>query len=48
MARNLYLESRVLAADPVELIHILYGYAVTQTQEARAGLERLTRRASVR
>ena len=30
-----YLESRILAADPVELIHILYEHALTQVKLAR-------------
>jgi flagellar protein FliS len=38
MARDLYLESRVLAADPVELIHILYEHALMQVKLARAAL----------
>jgi flagellar protein FliS len=33
-----YLESRVLAADPVELIHILYEHALVQVRLARAAL----------
>ncbi len=33
-----YLESRILAADPVELIHILYEYALTQVKLARIAL----------
>ena len=30
-----YLESHILAADPVELIHILYEHALTQVKLAR-------------
>jgi flagellar protein FliS len=33
-----YLESRILAADPVELIHILYEHALTQVKLARIAL----------
>jgi len=33
-----YLESRILAADSVELIHILYEHALTQVKLARAAL----------
>jgi len=39
MPRDQYLESRVLAADPVELIHLLYEHAVVQVKLARAALE---------
>jgi flagellar protein FliS len=35
MQRDSYLESRVLAADPVELIHILYEHTLTQVRAAR-------------
>ena len=38
MTRDAYLESRILAADPVELIHILYEHAVVQIRTARAAL----------
>lgn len=38
MARDAYLRHRVLAADPVELIHILYEHALTQVKAARAAL----------
>jgi flagellar protein FliS len=38
MPRDPYLESRVLAADPVELIHILYEQALAQVRSARAAL----------
>jgi len=34
-AREAYLESRVLAADPVELVRILYQAAIEATHEAR-------------
>jgi flagellar protein FliS len=35
MPKDSYLESRILAADPVELIHILYEHALTQVRVAR-------------
>jgi flagellar secretion chaperone FliS len=35
MPRDPYLESRIMAADSVELIHILYEHALTQVQSAR-------------
>lgn len=38
MPRDAYLESRVLAADPVELIHILYEHLMLQVKSARAAL----------
>jgi len=38
MPRDPYLESRVLAADPVELIHLLYEHAAVQVKLARAAL----------
>ena len=38
MPRDPYLESRVLAADPVELIHILYEHALVQVKLGRAAL----------
>ena len=38
MPRDAYLESRVLAADPVELIHILYEHTLAQVKSARAAL----------
>lgn len=38
MPRDAYLRHRILAADPVELIHILYEYALTQVKAARAAL----------
>ena len=38
MPRDAYLESRVLAADPVELIHILYEHLMLQVKLARAAL----------
>jgi flagellar protein FliS len=38
MPRDPYLESRVLAADPVELIHMLYEHALAQLRSARAAL----------
>jgi flagellar protein FliS len=36
MPRDAYLESRVLTADPVELIHLLYQHALTQVRSARS------------
>ncbi|HUP04890.1 MAG TPA: flagellar export chaperone FliS, partial [Bryobacteraceae bacterium] len=38
MPKDPYLESRILAADPVELIHILYEHAISQVRMARAAL----------
>jgi flagellar protein FliS len=38
MARDIYLESRVLTADPVELIHILYEHVLLKTGEASAAM----------
>jgi flagellar protein FliS len=38
MPRDAYLESRVLTADPVELIHMLYEYALAQVGSARSAL----------
>jgi flagellar protein FliS len=38
MPRDAYLESRVLTADPVELIHILYEHTLAQVKSARAAL----------
>jgi len=38
MPRDSYLESRVLAADSVELIHILYEHTLTQLRVARAAM----------
>jgi len=38
MPSDAYLASRVLAADPVELIHILYEHALTQVRSARSAL----------
>lgn len=35
-----YLESRVLAADPVELVRILYRLAIDRVREAREHLEK--------
>ena len=36
MRRSSYLESRILAADPVELIQILYEHALIEVRAARA------------
>jgi flagellar protein FliS len=38
MAKDFYLESRVLTADAVELIHILYEHVLTQVKAAGAAL----------
>jgi flagellar protein FliS len=38
MPRDAYLQHRILAADPVELIHILYEYTLTQMASARTAL----------
>jgi len=38
MPKDTYLESRVLAADSVELIHILYEHALTQVGSARSAM----------
>jgi flagellar secretion chaperone FliS len=35
-----YLENRILSADPVELICILYEHAILAVQEARDGIEK--------
>jgi flagellar protein FliS len=37
-AHDAYLESRILAADPVELVRILYRTAMDQVREARVHL----------
>jgi len=37
---NVYLKNRVLAADAVELIHLLYEHALVQVAAARASLAR--------
>jgi flagellar secretion chaperone FliS len=39
MPKDPYLESRVLAGDPVELIHLLYEHAEMQVKLARAALQ---------
>jgi flagellar protein FliS len=39
-AYDTYLESRVLAADPVELVRILYRLAIDRIREAREHLEK--------
>ena len=38
MTRDPYLEARVLTADPLELIHMLYQRAIDLVGEARQGL----------
>jgi flagellar protein FliS len=38
MPTDAYLRHRILAADPVELIHILYELTLTQVKAARAAL----------
>jgi flagellar protein FliS len=40
MWRRAYLETRVLSADPVELINILYEHATLRVQDARDSLVR--------
>jgi flagellar protein FliS len=40
MTSKAYLETRILSADPVELINIFYEYAVLSVQEARDNLAR--------
>jgi len=35
MWKDAYLESRVLSADPIELVHILYEHTLEMTQDAR-------------
>lgn len=36
--KTAYLETRILSADPVELVNILYEYAILNVQEARQSL----------
>lgn len=36
--KKAYLETRILSADPVELVNILYEYATLSVQDARASL----------
>jgi len=38
MWKDAYLTSRVMSADPIELVHILYEHAVHLVQEARRSL----------
>jgi flagellar protein FliS len=38
--KTAYLETRILSASPVELINILYEYAILSVQDARNGLAR--------
>jgi flagellar protein FliS len=38
MWKDAYLESRVLSADPVELVCLVYGHAIDSIQEARGYL----------
>ncbi len=38
MWRDAYIESRVLSADPVELVCLVYGHAIESIQEARRRL----------
>jgi flagellar protein FliS len=35
MWKDAYLESRVLSADPLELVHILYGHTLEMVRDAR-------------
>jgi len=39
-AHDAYLESRILAADPLELVRILYRVAIDKIREAREHLEK--------
>ncbi len=39
-AHETYLESRILTADPVELVRILYRLAIDQVREAREHLDK--------
>jgi len=36
--KQAYLETRILSADPVELVSILYEYATISVQDARQSL----------
>jgi flagellar protein FliS len=38
MWKDAYLESRVLSADPIELVQILYEHTLNQIQDARGSL----------
>jgi flagellar protein FliS len=38
MPRDSYLESRILSADSVELIHLLYEHTLTQVRAARSAI----------
>ena len=38
MWRDAYLDSRILSADPLELVHILYEHALTMVRDARRHL----------
>jgi flagellar protein FliS len=38
MWKDVYLENRVLTADPLELVHILYEHTLTMVQDARQHL----------
>ena len=38
MWKDAYLENRVLSADPIELVHMLYEHAIHQVQDARHSL----------
>ena len=38
MWKDAYLESRILSADPIELVHILYEHTLTMVTDARAHL----------
>jgi len=38
MSSSAYLESRILSADPIELVHILYEHAILAVRDARIHL----------
>ena len=38
-AHNAYLESRILTADPIELIHLMYQAAIAEVRSARLHLQ---------
>jgi len=47
-ARDIYLEERILSADPVELVHLLYQGCATAVQDARRYLAERDIRARAR
>ena len=38
MYKDLYQESRILSADPIELVQILYGHTLNMVKDARGYL----------